>query len=426
MNAIIAKIKNILAEDIIFSDSTVGNASTSNHGYFPKLPGTPGSGFWRADGVWAATGAGDITGTTGSTDNALLRADGTGGATFQGSPVVVDDSGSVNIPAGQKYKINNTALAYTDITGAGTVTATSGALTSAALLGGNGTTDIKVITDIPTADTIGGAYIYRASGTDVPVTDGGTGVSTLAAGGLLTGTGATAVNVVAPGTTAQILVGGGAATAPLWGTDIPTAVTIGAQYIYRAGGTDVPIADGGTGISTYPKRTIFLSAAGGVASTTQGDGGYSTTETSTNKVNFRGISFAAGVTTAYHQWGLVMPLNYDGGTVVCTPIYLPVTSNASNHTIIFGMQAVSLASTETRDVAWGTTQESSYTVAADQSAALIFGPATSALTIGGTSPAGGEYTLWRCYRKGATDSYTGAVILLGWKIVYTTNGTSDE
>ena len=45
------------------------------------------------------------------------------------------------------------------------------------------------------------------------------------------------------GATTEILVGGGAGSAPVWGSDIPTAVTIGTAYIYRAGGTDVPDAD---------------------------------------------------------------------------------------------------------------------------------------------------------------------------------------
>ncbi|MBW2342495.1 MAG: hypothetical protein JRF53_00520 [Deltaproteobacteria bacterium] len=52
------------------------------------------------------------------------------------------------------------------------------------------------------------------------------------------------------GATTEILVGGGPGSDPVWGANIPTAVTIGAKYIYRADGTDVPIADGGTGAST--------------------------------------------------------------------------------------------------------------------------------------------------------------------------------
>ena len=50
------------------------------------------------------------------------------------------------------------------------------------------------------------------------------------------------LNVFDDGLTTQILVGGGLNVVPVWGTNLPTAVTIGSAYIYRAGGTDV--ADG--------------------------------------------------------------------------------------------------------------------------------------------------------------------------------------
>jgi len=60
------------------------------------------------------------------------------------------------------------------------------------------------------------------------------------------------------GAVTQILVGGGAGSAPVWGTDIPTAVTIGAKYIYRADGTDVPVADGGTGAGTFTDGGLLI------------------------------------------------------------------------------------------------------------------------------------------------------------------------
>lgn len=53
---------------------------------------------------------GDFTGPASSTDNALVRFDGAGGKTGQNSLATVDDNGSVNIPSGQTYKINNVAL----------------------------------------------------------------------------------------------------------------------------------------------------------------------------------------------------------------------------------------------------------------------------------------------------------------------------
>lgn len=93
------------------------------------------------------------------------------------------------------------------------------------------------------------------------VSKGGTGAATLttAYGLLAAGTTATgAVQTLAAGLTTQILVGGGASALPVWGTDIPTAITIGTKYIYRADGTDVPVADGGTGASTLTDHGLLL------------------------------------------------------------------------------------------------------------------------------------------------------------------------
>lgn len=76
-------------------------------------PSTPASGkvavYAKADGKLyikddagtetdlTASGSG-IGGSTGSTDNALLRADGTGGSTAQASAITVDDNGAITIP----------------------------------------------------------------------------------------------------------------------------------------------------------------------------------------------------------------------------------------------------------------------------------------------------------------------------------------
>ena len=53
---------------------------------------------------------------------------------------------------------------------------------------------------------------------DLAVADGGTGVSTLADGGLVVGNAGDDVEVVAAGATTEVLVGGGAGTAPVWTT----------------------------------------------------------------------------------------------------------------------------------------------------------------------------------------------------------------
>ena len=93
------------------------------------------------------------------------------------------------------------------------------------------------------------------------VAKGGSGraTSTTAYGLIAAGTTATAAHqTLAAGLTTQILIGGGAAALPAWGTDIPTAVTIGSAYIYRAGGTDVPVGDGGTGLSDPTDHSLLL------------------------------------------------------------------------------------------------------------------------------------------------------------------------
>lgn len=61
--------------------------------------------FFRKTGqttVEHATPTGSVGGSTGSTDNAILRANGTGGATIQSTGVIIDDSNNLLLPTGTK------------------------------------------------------------------------------------------------------------------------------------------------------------------------------------------------------------------------------------------------------------------------------------------------------------------------------------
>jgi hypothetical protein len=58
------------------------------------------------------------TAETSVTDNAIPRYDSTTGTLIQKSLATIDDNGSIDIPTGQSYKINSTALAVGNITGA--------------------------------------------------------------------------------------------------------------------------------------------------------------------------------------------------------------------------------------------------------------------------------------------------------------------
>ena len=143
--------------------------------------------------------------------------------------------------------------------------------------------------------TIEGNAIYRAGGTDVPVADGGTGVSSLTDGGLLLGSGTGAITAMSALSDGEMIVGDGT-TDPVAesGATLRTSIGIGTgnspqftgielghatdttitrsgsgdvaiegNAIYRAGGTDVPVADGGTGASTLTDGGVLLGSGTG-------------------------------------------------------------------------------------------------------------------------------------------------------------------
>jgi hypothetical protein len=142
---------------------------------------------------------------------------------------------------------------------------------------------------------IEGNIIYRAGGTDVPVTDGGTGASTLTDGGVLLGSGTGAITAMAVLTDGQMIVGDGTGdpvaesgatlrtsigvgtgdSPQLTGIELGHAsdttltrassgnVNIEGNIIYRAGGTDVPVTDGGTGVSTLTDGGVLLGSGTG-------------------------------------------------------------------------------------------------------------------------------------------------------------------
>ena len=64
-------------------------------------------------------GGGGIGGSTGATDNAILRADGVGGATIQSSSAVVSDAGDVLCANGRYFAVSGTDIGFGDLAGTG-------------------------------------------------------------------------------------------------------------------------------------------------------------------------------------------------------------------------------------------------------------------------------------------------------------------
>tara|TARA_S200002703_G_scaffold8523_1_gene8590 strand:+ start:7999 stop:9354 length:1356 start_codon:yes stop_codon:yes gene_type:complete len=143
--------------------------------------------------------------------------------------------------------------------------------------------------------------------TDLAVADGGTGASTFTDGGVLLGSGSGAITAMAvlgdgemivgdgttdpvaeSGATLRTSIGVGTGDSPQFtginvGHATDTTVTrasagdlnIEGNLVYRAGGTDVPVADGGTGASTLTANgVLYGNGTSAVAATAVGTDGH--------------------------------------------------------------------------------------------------------------------------------------------------------
>lgn len=102
--------------------------------------------------------------------------------------------------------------------------------------------------------------ILRANGTVFTATTA-TYPNTTTANQLLYSSGTNTVAGLATGNSSVLVTNGSGA--PSLSTDIPTAVTIGGSYVYRGGGTDVTIADGGTNSSAALNNNRVMQSSSG-------------------------------------------------------------------------------------------------------------------------------------------------------------------
>lgn len=116
----------VTTTDPVLNGSITGSAIIDDD----NLAGASGTTVASSESVKAyiddkviAAGSGDVVGQVSSTDNAVVRFDGTTGKVIQGSDVTIDDNGSITIPAGQKFgNIDNYATASQAEAEAGTAT----------------------------------------------------------------------------------------------------------------------------------------------------------------------------------------------------------------------------------------------------------------------------------------------------------------
>jgi hypothetical protein len=213
------------------TNAVTGILLTGNGGTGTSVaPTTWGVVFGNASNVYQSTG------TSSGASQTILSV--SGGAPVWGALPLTASGSSVTgilgianggtatsafaIPSGLVY-YNGSNLITTNTTASGVV------VTSAAYVP-------SVSTDIPTAVTIGGSYIYRVGGTDVSLADGGTNASLTAASGGIVYSTPTALAINTAGSVGQALVGQGT-SAPTWGT--------------------LGVAGGGTGQTSFNANSIL-------------------------------------------------------------------------------------------------------------------------------------------------------------------------
>lgn len=265
-------------------------------------------------GITVVNAPGTITISSVPAANTVTQLDGDSGSA---TPTlgVIDVSGGSNINTNGALS-NLTISLDSDVEGLDSIDFNNGGLITTDINAGdvfylaaydvNGAVNTVFATltanNIPTMDlsddvTKAGGYIYRAGGTDIPVADGGTGVSTLTDHGLLLGSGAAAITALGEAINGQIPIGSTGADPVLntitAGTNISVVNAAGSITIDTAGsvmigldsdsGSAVPTAgvidiEGGNNITTSAIGTNVLTvdldaAISGTSSLTMANGG---------------------------------------------------------------------------------------------------------------------------------------------------------
>lgn len=234
--------------------------------------------------------------------------------------------------------LGTTALNWTQFSGAGAITAgkgivlsgsvahfySSGNYTPGDLYFANGATSLAAL-------GIGTANRFLQSSGSAPQWSGYSMPSgTLTTNRLLYASSTTAISQLATANNAILTTN--SSGAPSLGTDIPTAVTIGAAYIYRVGGTDVGLLDGGTGASlTAVPGGLVYSAGSALAISAAGTSGHfyrsGGSGAPTSFDLFGSANTWTGVNTATAQWEIepADSLVSSNGSLADSP-YLTLTS----------------------------------------------------------------------------------------------------
>lgn len=400
------------------------------------------SGGAGANPSWATVaGTGDVTAaSTFGTDNVLIRSDGTSKGVQSTGITVADTSndmsgvGSITPVAGSALRTDTSAgntllLQARDVDGA--------AYTTFATLTANNTPTM----DLSTAVTMGGNAIYYATGTDVPVTDGGTGASTAAGAATNLGLGTgdspqfTAVNVGHASDTT--ITRSSAGVIAVEGETVhtnSTSRTLTASTIELGHASDTTLSRSaagelaveGTLVKKVGLETIWIPAAAMTARTTNGAAS-GTAEMTTNKNMFSTLDFDT-TTQEFAQFCIRMPKSWNESTVTFAATWSHA-STTTNFGVAWGLAGVAISNDDAGDVAFGTAVIAGGAGTGDTGGTtndIYITPTSAAITIAGT-PAAEDYVMFQVNRTVSDSSDNMAIDarLHGVTLYFTTDASTD-
>ena len=136
----------------------------------------------------------------------------------------------------------------------------------------------------------------------------------------------------------------------------------------------------------------------------------------TNDLDFDYFAFATDADD-HVQFKLVMPDDWNLGTVKAKFFWTTATGSTTADSITWGIQGVSLGDSDAIDAAWGTPQTVADATLADNGTDMQVSAATGAMTIAGT-PALGDMIAFRVYRDVSADTVPEDIWLFGVQIEY--------
>lgn len=357
-----------------------------------------------------------IAGPSSATDNAVVRFDGTGGATIQNSVVTVDDTtGTLATSGGGDLGVVTTApwgnvflaSAKKIDFNAGDVTITHSANSLAFAGASSGYTfDAAPLPSANDGAALGAsgtawADLFLASGGVINWSAGN--VTITHAAGALTVAGATTVSF---GTSAAFTTG---------------TIELGHASTNTLSASSGVLSIEGTQLMMAGKQTIYIPASAMISRTTNGAAS-GTAETTTNKVMIKTLDFDTS-TQEFAQFSVWFPKSWNLGTVTFQAEWSHA-STTTNFGVVWALEGIAFSDDDAMDTAFGTAQQVADTGGTTNDKYTT--SESSAITIGG-SPAAGDVVHFQVKRVPSDGSDTMAIDarLHGIRLFFTTNAATD-